>query len=279
MKRYKFLSLVMVVIFLASCTKHEISYMSVPDTGNAEFQLHYVVPITSSSTFNIIGVTINDQIIANSKAPLQTYNAIPSGAAGRFYSSTPGSNTIKMFMKGKSADSLVYNQSVTLTAKKQNIFVYDFNKAPVIFDNGYPYIGNVTQKTDSVAWIKFYNFLYETVALGTTTLKLQYQYIDYRTNQPVNIGKPVAFGEATDWSPVIVVKDNLISQGSRTMTYKIKTVDANGNIVGDLQVLSGSSTIAYTATLSTGIARRYHQILAGYRNAAPNSSVRTFTAL
>jgi len=63
------------------------------------------------------------------------------------------------------------------------------------------------------------------------------------------------------------------------MTYKIKTVDANGNIVGDLQILSGTSTISYTATLSTGIARRYHQIIAGYRNASPNCSVRTFTAL
>jgi hypothetical protein len=63
------------------------------------------------------------------------------------------------------------------------------------------------------------------------------------------------------------------------MTFYIKTVDANGNIIGDLQVLTGTTTGAYTATVSVGIARRYHQIMAGYRNAAPNSSVRTFTAL
>jgi hypothetical protein len=279
MKIIKYLSLGLVIILAASCKKNEITYMTTPDTGNAEFQLHYYAPVAANTALNIIRVEINDQLIANTKAPLQTYNSIPGGSAGRFFSVAPGTNTVKLYMKGKSADSLVYNQSVNMTARKQNIFIHDFTKAPVVFDNGFPYKGNLTETTDSVAWMKFYNFLYETPALGTTALKLQYQYVDPHTGNLINIGKPVAFGEATDWSPVIVVKDNLISQGTRTMTFKIKTVDANGNIVGDLQILSGASTIAYTATMSVGIARRYHQIMAGFRNASPNCSVRSFAAL
>jgi hypothetical protein len=278
MKITKYLSVALVVVLLASCTKNEITYMATPVSGQAEFQLHYMVPVTAVSTNNINKVEINGQLFANIKAPLATYNAIPSGAVGRFYTVAPGSVNIKMY-QGTDMGTLVYDKNVTLTATKQNVFIHDFTKDPVVFDNGYPYVGNTTEKTDSIAWMKFYNFLYETAALGPTALKLQYQYKDYRTNLPVNIGKPVSFGESTGWEPVVVVKDNNVSQGSRTMTFFIKTVDASGNIIGDLQVLTGATTGAYTATVSVGIARRYHQIFAGYRNAAPNSSVRTFTAL
>jgi len=262
-----------------SCKKDEIQYMTTPVSNQAEFQLHYMVPVNAVSANNITKVVVNGQLYANPKAPLATYNAIPSGGVGRFYTVDPGSVEIQMY-QGTDGSTLVYDKNVTLTTGRQNIFVHDFAQNPVVFDNGYPYVANLTERTDSIAWMKFYNFLYETSALGPySTYKLQYQYIDYRTNLPVNIGKPVGFGEATDWSPVTVVKTTLVSQGTRTMTFKIKTVDANGNIVGDLQILTGTSTGSYTATMSVGIARRYHQIMAGYRNASPNSSVRTFTAL
>ena len=280
MKIVKYLSLVLVVILLASCKKNEVEYMTTPYANLAEFQLHYMVPVTSVSTNNITKVEINGQLVANTKAPLTTYNAIPSGSVGRFYTVAPGSVNIKLY-EGTDMATLVYDKNVTLNTGKQNIFVHDFTKDPVVFNNGFPYKGILTERTDSSAWIKFYNFLYETAALGPTALKLQYQYVDFRTNLPVNIGKPVAFGESTGWELITVVKDNLISSGSRLMTFKIKTVDANGNIVGDLSIMgTGGVFSAYTGTATVFIGRRYHHIEAGYRAvASPNSSIRIFTAL
>jgi hypothetical protein len=150
----------------------------------------------------------------------------------------------------------------------------------IVFDNGYPYIRRETVTTDSTAWIRFYNFLYETAGVPTTR-RIQYQYMDSLTNAEVNIGDPVAFGEATDWEQVTVVKTDLVSAGYRTITYKMKEVDASGNVLGDLMIMNTSGAyVAYTGTLSTYIGRRYHQIMAGFRAVkSPNSSVRTFTAL
>jgi hypothetical protein len=290
MKIVKYLSLILVMAVAFSCTKHTVEYNATPIANKAEFQLHYIVPVIANSAYNINRVVVTntaspspDSLFSNIKSPLATYNAIPSGSVGRFYTIAPGTINLKLYMynKGKTTDSLVYNQNVDLTLGKQNLFVHDFTKVPVKFDNGYPFKGNLTERTDSTAWIKFYNFLYETKALGPTALKLQYQYIDYRTNLPVNIGPPVAFGETTGWQPITVVKDVPISQGSRTMTFKIKTVDVNGNIVGDLSIMgTGGVYTNYTATASIAIARRYHHIEAGFRaTASPNSSVRIFTAL
>jgi hypothetical protein len=281
MKIIKYFSLILAPILIISCEKHEIQYDAIDTVNKAEFQLHYVVPVTSASTNNITKVEINGQLFANVKAPLNTYNAIPSGAVGRFYTVDPGSVSIKMY-QGTDMATLIYDKTVTLTEGKQNVFVHDFAQAPVIFNNGYPYSRNVTDKTDSISWVKFYNFLYETTG-APTTLKLQYQYLDSRTNLPVNIGPPVAFGQSTDWQKVTVVKlpTDLISQGSRTITFNIKTVDANGIVGPDLQIMgtSGKYT-AYTATQSNTIGRRYHHILAGFRAmTTANASVRVFTAL
>ena len=65
--------------------------------------------------------------------------------------------------------------------------MYDFAEPPIIFDNGHPYQTNITEYTDSTAWIKFYNFLYEEQG-KPTNLKLQYQYqytMNYETGEKV----------------------------------------------------------------------------------------------
>lgn len=281
MKIIKYLGLVLIVATAFSCTKHEVVYDADTITGTAEFQLHYYNPVTTVATNNINRVEVNGQLYSNIKAPLTTYNAIPNGGVGRFFAVAPGSVNIKLYQGAVDPLTLVYDKNVTLTEGKQNVFVHDFTKDPIVYSNGYPYQRNTTAITDSICWIKFYNILYETAALGTTTLRLQYQYIDFRTNLPVNIGPPVAFGETTGWQPVTVVKDNNISAGSRLMTFKIKTVDAGGNIIGDLQIMGvGGTYAAYTSTFTCAIARRYHHIMSGFRAvAAPNSSVRNFTAL
>ena len=278
MKILKYISLALFVLSMVSCEEHEIEYETTDLSDDvAEFQLHYVVPVTATSSNYIYEVDVNDSLYANSTAPLTTYNAIPNGAVGRFYTVDAGEVNIKMYM---STDlDLVYDQNTTLTAGKQNIFVYDFNEAPIVFDNGYPYESNTTEDTDSTCWVKFYNFLYESEGVPTT-LKLQYQYVDPTTSELVNVGDPVSFGETTGWQPVKVIKSVYNSSGYGTVYYKLKVVDDEGNVTGDLQLWNSSSKyVNYSDYWTEYIGRRYHHVLAGMRSAKPIASVRSFTAL
>ena len=283
MKIMKYISLVLAVALTISCEKNVIEYNTTPITDMAEFQLHYYVPVTAVTANNINRVEVNGKMISNVKAPLATYNVIPSGAVGRFYAVSPGNVNLKLYMTAKlepKGDSLVYDQSVTLTKGKQNIFVHAFDQPPVLFDNGFPYIKRETVTTDSTAWIKFYNFLYETAGVPTDK-RIQYQIVDARTSANVNVGVPIAFGEATDWVPVTVVKTDIVSAGSRLYTFKMQEVDASGTVIGPLKIMNTSGAyVDYSATATLFIGRRYHHTMAGFRAVkAPNSSVRVFTAL
>ena len=280
MKIMKYISLVLAMALTVSCEKHVIDYDATPIGDVAEFQLHYMNPVAAVAANYITRVEVNGKMVSNAKAPLNTYNAIPSGSVGKFYTVNPGNVNLKLYLTGKvTVDSLVYDQSVTMQAGKQNVFVHDFTQPLVWFDNGYPYIKRETVTTDSTAWVKFYNFLYETAGVPTTKL-IQYQYVNTRTNAVVNIGEPLAFGEATDWEQVTVIKANILDI-SRLITFKMKEVDASGNIIGDLQIMNSSGTyVAYTGTATLTIGRWYHHIMAGFRAVkSPNSSVRIFTAL
>jgi hypothetical protein len=280
MKIIKYLFLVLAMALTVSCEKHVIDYDAIPIGDVAEFQLHYMNPVAAVAANYITRVEVNGKMVANSKAPLNTYNAIPSGSVGKFYTVNPGNVNLKLYMTGKvTVDSLVCDESVTMKVGKQNVFVHDFNQPLIWFDNGYPYIKRETVTTDSTAWVKFYNFLYETAGVPTTKL-IQYQYVNSRTNAVVNIGKPLAFGEATGWEQVTVIKAAPLDI-SRLITFKMKEVDASGNIIGDLQIMNSSGTyVAYTGTATLTIGRWYHHIMAGFRAVkTPNSSVRVFTAL
>lgn len=269
------------MVMTASCEKNEIEYKTTALPDNlAEFQLHYMVPVTAVAANNITKVEINNVLYANPKAPLATYNAIPNGSVGRFYTVAAGSVNIKMY-KGTTGETLVYDQNVTLTAGKQNVFVHDLALPPVVFDNGYPYSKNLTEDTDSTCWVKFYNFLYETSGVPCT-LRLQYQYIHPVTLELINIGAPVLFGETTGWQEVKVIKTvaDYNTAGSRRVDYRIKVIDDAGVVVGDLQVLKSTGLYAsYSDYWTEYIGRRYHHTMSGFRAAVPNSAVRQFTAL
>ena len=277
MKILKYIGLVLGITLAVSCDEHEIEYNTTTVSDLAEFQLHYFVPVTANSSNNIYRVEINDSVYANSTAPLYTYNAIPSGAVGRFFTVNPGEVNIKLYLG--TDEELVYDQHVALTAGKQNIFVHDFNQEPVVFDNGYPYVSNITLDTDSTCYVKFYNFLYETEGVPCD-LKLQYQYVDPRTDEMVNLGEPVSFGETTGWQPVKVVKSIYNSSGYARVYYKIKVVDENGNLGGDLQHWNSNGNYkSYSDYWNGYIGRRYHHVLSGMRSAFPIAAVRQFTAL
>lgn len=283
MKIFKFLSLLMVVALTVSCEKNEITYNTTPLTNTAEFQLHYMNPLTNVAANYVYRIEVNDVLVTNRKAQLVPYGGAPGGAVGRFFTATPGTVNIKMY-QGPADTSLVmvYNQDVTLAAAKQNVVIHDFAAAPVVFDNGYPYPRNLTETTDSTAWVKFYNFLYETAGVPTT-LRIQYQYIDTRTSVPVNIGQPVYFGESTDWVAVPVIKKptEIITAGSRQVYFNMRIIDASGTDLGELTTMNTAGAFTdYTDYWTLSIGRRYHHMMAGFRAVkSPNSSVKVFTAL
>lgn len=248
----------------------------------AEIQLHYFVPVTATATNNIYKMEIGRQeYVNNGAAVVSTYNAVPSGSVGRFYTTAAGDVNIKLY-KGTDLE-LVYDKNAKLTSGKQNVFVYDFDKDPIVFDNGYPYETNTTMDTDSTCWVKFYNFLYEKEG-EYSTLKLQYQY-QYTTKEGSksewkNIGSPIAFGESTGWQPITVIKSIFNSSGYARIDYKIKVQDENGEYTQDLQVWnSNGKYVSYSDYWNGYIGRRYHHILKGMRSAKPISSVSQFTAL
>lgn len=285
MKNVRNILLLFTILVTAfSCKKHEILYDTTPVVGEAEFQLHYVVPLASGAANNIYKVEINGELYANTAGPLTVFNAIPSGSVGRFFVTKTGVNNIKLY-QGNDL-TLVYDKDVTLTAGKQNVFVYDFNQPPIVINNGFPYQPVVTERTGTLEWIKFYNFMFETAGVPTT-LKLQYQY-QYTTNIDagtrsdwLNVGNPLSFGEGTDWVPIPVITDTtVISSGNARIDYRIRMVDASGNDLGSLQIMNSASKYVDYSDWWTGyIGRRYHHILAGIRSGKPGVAIKLFTAL
>lgn len=287
MKKFRNISLFFLLSALAlSCQKHTIEYDAAPVSGMAEYQLHYFVPVTAGAANDIYKVEVNGVEVANSSNRLFTYNAIPSGGVGRFYTVNPGQTNIKLY-QGADLD-LVYDQNCDLKEGKQNIFVYDFNKPPIVFDNGYPYVPEVTEYTGKTAWIKFYNFLFES-GNQPTDLKLQYQYqyvLDPNTSSQksdwANLGGAVAFGETTGWVAIPVIDDTKdpITSGHARIDYRAMVVNPDGSLGSQLQVMNSSSNMVNYADWWTAyVGRRYHHILSGMRAAKPTSAVRQFTAL
>lgn len=290
MKILKYIFSLIVAFGVISCEKNVVEYDTTPIADVAEFQLHYFVPVDAKAVNYIYKMEINNQIYTNNDAALlTTYNGVP-GRAGRFYTTSIGKNDVKLYKKAKNDNDewehvLAYDQSCTLNKGKQNVFVYDFNKPPIVFDNGYPYITNVTEDTNSECWVKFYNFLYEKEEIPTD-LKLQYQYqytLDYKTKERsewANVGNPIAFGKTTDWQSIKLNKLVYNSSGKCRVDYRIKVVDAAGNVGDELQVIdSKKEFVNYTFHKDGYIGRRYHHVLSGMRTTTPRTAVRQFTAL
>lgn len=284
MKQFKNIVLfIFLAAFAFSCEKHAVEYKTTDAAGLAEYQLHYFVPLAASTANNIYRVEVNGVVVANKSAPLTTYNAIPSGGVGRFYTVTPGTINIKLYQG--TGETLVYDKSCTVKPGKQNIFVYDFNQDPIVFDNGYPYVPEVTENTGTTGWVKFYNFLFEAGG-APVTFKLQYQYqytVDNSTGQKsdwINLGDPVGFGETTGWVGLPVNKTVFNSSGSARIDYRANVINNDGSDGGLLQVKNSSGNMVnYSDWWTLSIGRRFHQVLSGYRMQSPYCAVRQFTAL
>ncbi|MDR1707721.1 hypothetical protein [Dysgonomonas sp.] len=319
MKIVKYIGILLVMCAFASCEKHEIEFDAIPLTDEAEFQIHHFVPVTpSNADFYIYRIDVNNVNITNNKVSLSSYNAQPSAGIGLYYVAPSGSTNIKLYYRKNGEDVLMYDRNVTLSPGKQNVVVHNFDKDPCIFNAEYPYvIDRKTYDTDTIAYVKFYNLLYETPA-APTTLKLQYQYrknwvhplytLDDLKNNRIpegkkvgdatgtvagvdvgpwtNLGAPVAFGETTGWQVVPVEKNTYVSQGAARIDYRIKvieggTVGVNMNADGLLlsQTTSGTAPVVYSDWWNSTVGRRIHHFFSGTRTGKPGSAIRTFTAL
>lgn len=267
------------MLLLVSCDKHEMKFVDNEEVVDmAEFQLHYFEPISNTAAYYIDSVFVNGVLYSsvNGSGQLLPYNGVPGGGVGKFFSVNPGNVNFKFYRGG----NIVYDQNVNLTVGKQNVIVHDMNLAPIVIDNGYPYqhtsgTPNVaTWNTDSLETVKFVNLLYED-ANTPYSGKLQYQWQNPRTKEWENLGNPVAFGEATERAPILIVKATFNSSGSCRIDYRILTED--GEV---LQVAnSGGKMVNYSDYWTGYIGRSYMHFFRGIRTGSPTCAVSQWTSL
>jgi hypothetical protein len=272
--KYKYITIIFVItLTILSCTKHEILFDTTDvDSSMAEFQFHYFAPVINNAANYIDSVFVNGVLYSSVKGSGQLipYNGVPGGATGRFFAVKSGNVKFTLYRGA----NIVYDYTVDLKPGKQNIFVYDFTKAPIVFDNGYPYIDKNRGATisgwdtDSICTVRFYNFLYET---ATTPYpgKIQYQYQHLRTKEWVNLGAPVGFGQATERVQILIVKSIFNSSGYQRVDYRM--LDENGEI---LRQMSGTGAMINYSDYWTGyIGRSYMHIFGGVRTASSPAAV------
>lgn len=287
MKVFKYLTFALVLAALVSCEKHELKFDTRElDESDAEFQLHYFEPVPrTGSAYYIDSVFVNGILYSsvNGSGQLQQYNGVPGGATGRFFAVKAGDVTFKFMRKGE----VVYEKTTTLNSGKQNVFVYDLTKDPIVIDNGYPYNKAFhdtptaeTWGTDSIATVRFYNFMYEEPGVPYPG-KLQYQWRNEVKDEEGNwiwhnVGEPVGFGEASARTALIVHKTVYNSSGYRAMYYRI--LDENGNV---LKVTNSSGNVVdYSDYWTAYIGRAYMHIWAGVRTSKnPYAYVSNWTCL
>ena len=277
MKIFKYLTYSLaLMLMVASCDKHEILYPTDP-AAEAEFQLHYFEPIDNVAANYIDSVFVNGVLYSsvNGSGQLVPYNGVPGGTTGRFFSINPGQAEFVFYRKGE----IVYQQTTTLKAGKQNVIVHDMNKEPIVVDNGYPYqhvSGTptvATWDTDSLETVMFINLLYEEAGKPYEG-KLQYQWQHPTTKEWNNLGEPVAFGEATERAMVKVIKTTHNSSGSCRIDYRILTEDG-----AVLQICKSNKFIDYSDYWTGYIGRSYMHFYCGIRTKNNYSQVKQWTSL
>lgn len=290
MKIIKYLIPAFILLIIYSCTKNTIEYdvTSVPHDA-AELQVINMVPQTTLDTNIISEFKINNGLSANSTSPLTTYNMLPNSSL-RYYVTNSGQNNLKMSKYIYNYDLIrklyvptdkmkqVYDQSFDLKPGKQVAILHDYSLPPKVFDVGYPFTPNITEYSDSVCWVRFYNFMYEKEKVPIT-LTMQYQYQPVGTTQWVNIGNPVSFGQCTEWSQVIVKKSLQASSGNNKLTFRM--IDQNGKVVQVYTGTPGKYVLKdYTEIFDVSRNRRYHHIMAGYQQSGISfAKIRSFAAL
>ena len=213
MKFLKYISICLLAVIAASCSKEDIKYpIEDVDPSQAQIQVAYMCPKAAITANYIYTVVINGQKYSNNGSSfLATYNYVPSASAGLFYVVKAGEVSIQFLDKDNKE---VYNQKVTVAeGSRQMVVVYDFAKAPAVVPTKEPLKFPGVSATGDKCSVRLYNFLFESEGVPMTD-KIQYgiQNIETKVYEPV--GTPIAFGEATDFIPVDIDKEGLEVQAS-----------------------------------------------------------------
>lgn len=215
MKFLKYISICLLAVIAASCSKEDIKYpIEDVDPSQAQIQVAYMCPKAAITANYIYTVVINGQKYSNNGSSfLATYNYVPSASAGLFYVVKAGEVSIQFLDKDNKE---VYNQKVTVAeGSRQMVVVYDFAKAPAVVPTKEPLKFPGVSATGDKCSVRLYNFLFESEGVPMTD-KIQYgiQNIETKVYEPV--GTPIAFGEATDFIPVNIDKEGPGGSGFNT---------------------------------------------------------------
>ncbi|MDR1719923.1 MAG: hypothetical protein LBR67_07395 [Dysgonamonadaceae bacterium] len=311
MKTGKYILLAAALI-LASCEKNVIEFDEVSLTDQAVIQLHYMVPLASvNAIYNIYRIDINGVNVSNDQISITQYGTQPAAGIGGFITKS-GNTNLKLYMRetvmengvAKSVDKLVYDKDVVLASGVQNVVITDFDAAPFVYPGEVTWEVDTKQfDADTVAYLKFYNLMYETPGVPTK-LKLQYQYQytihpiyvagdeipegkalgdatgDTSKSPWLDLGKPVGFGECTGWQICPVKRTTYISTGSARVDFRIVVteggtvgvdMDADGLLYGYDR--SSAKFMTYTDYWTEYVGRRRHHFFVGTRNGAPGFDV------
>ena len=247
MKYIKYFALAAALMLgAAACQKHVIEFAESDSVkGKAQFQIIYAEPIAATTANRIDSVFVNGQIYNTINMPQKlTVNGIipyPNG----YYVAPAGQVNLK-FYRGKDSDGkskLVYDQTFTLSERKQQVIVYNLEAAPVILDDEYPYTSHstgatpATFDTDSLVSYRFINMLFQSPGVPYAG-KVQYQWSNNSTRAGRatvgdwhNIGSPVGFGEQTIRDVAVVHKTVFNSSGSQELQFR--ALDEEGNMIGN----------------------------------------------
>ena len=112
MKFLKYISICLLAVIAASCSKEDIKYpIEDVDPSQAQIQVAYMCPKAAITANYIYTVVINGQKYSNNGSSfLATYNYVPSASAGLFYVVKAGEVSIQFLDKDNKE---VYNQKVT----------------------------------------------------------------------------------------------------------------------------------------------------------------------
>lgn len=286
MKYLKYiLGLCLVSLLLASCSKDDVTYDWTPvDNGaKAQLQLHYMAPVKNVAANYMYYVKLNnDPVYGNMGSSfLLPYNGIPSMRSGLFYTVDAGKLHLQLLSKDS---TVVYDQTSDVKLKagvQYSVVVYDLEKAPAVIECGEIPTFPGSAETANHCSTKWYNFLYDSIGQPSKD-KLQLIWRgDSTLKYDEPMGKPIGFGEASEWVSPIITKTIYNSSGYQRRYYTFHVIDGTtGEDKGQLQVWNSKGKMyAWTDYFTWYIGRSYRLFIAGYvKSTNPRISVVRWTA-
>ena len=252
-------------LLFASCDNKDIDFNEDPVTDQAQIQVAYMCPKKAETANYIYTVVINGvEYCNNGSSFLATYNYVPSGAVGLFYTVKPGDVNIR-FLNKKGEE--VYNTNINVASgSKQMVVVYDFAQAPAIVPFMEPLKFPGVAETGNKCSVRLYNFLFESEGVPMTD-KIQLGLQNTETKEYAPVGEPIAFGQATEFIPVDIDKEK--GSGFNTSGYQrrdicIYRIGADGENKGVIQYTkSTGATAGFTDYWNWYIGRGYLEFMRG----------------